>query len=79
VRNLQPADKRECRDFLTTVVNLGELTLEEADVRREGVTLSHFDREKVVVVLLGFLAKGALVRNTLVTSSKLQRERGGRE
>ena len=52
MRNLQSADERECRDMLTAVQNLGELVLKVADVRLEIVILSHFDSEKVVVILL---------------------------
>jgi len=56
VRNLQFADERKCRDVFTAVGNLGELVMEVADVRLEAVTLSHFDGEEVVVILLGLPA-----------------------
>ena len=39
VKNLQPADERECRDIFTAVGNLGELILEVADVRLKAVIL----------------------------------------
>jgi len=31
VKNLQPADERECRDVLTAVRDFGELALKKAD------------------------------------------------
>ena len=60
MRNLQPADECECRDIFTIIENLGKLVLEVANVRLEVVSCSHFDVEKVVVILLGFLMGGIL-------------------
>ena len=60
MRNLQPADKCKCRNILTVVENLGELTLEEADVLFETVAQPHHDGEEVMVVLLGLLTRGIL-------------------
>ena len=78
MKDLQPADARECRDILTAVGNFGELALEEAGIKFEVVALPHFYGE-MMAILLGLLTRGVLVRNALVTSSKLRRERGGRE
>ena len=52
VRNLQPADERESIDIFTAIRDLGELALEQADVRLEAVTLPHLKGEEVMVVLL---------------------------
>ena len=52
VRDLQFADKWECRDIFTVIGNLGELFLEVVDVRLEGIALSYFDSEEVMVILL---------------------------
>ena len=60
VRNLQSVNECECRDILTTVENFGQLALEETDVGLETVTLPHFVTEKVVVLLLGLLARDVL-------------------
>ena len=60
MRNLQPADEFESRNIFITVRDLDELTLKEADVRLEVVTLPYFEREEVMVVLLGLLARGVL-------------------
>jgi len=60
VRNLQPADECECRYILTAVENFGQLALEVTDIGLEVVILPYFDREKVVVVLLGLLTRGIL-------------------
>ena len=57
MRNLQPADEFESRNIFITVRDLDELTLKEADVRLEVVTLPYFEREEVMVVLLGLLAR----------------------
>ena len=59
--DLQPADKCERRDLLTTVENSGQLALEENNVRLlEAISRSHRDRVKVVVTSLGCLARGVL-------------------
>jgi len=50
---LQSTDERECRDIFIAVKNLDELVLKVADVRLEGVALSHFDDEVVVIFLGG--------------------------
>ena len=50
VRDLQPADERECGDVLTAVGDLSQLTLEIDNVRFEVVALPHLDKKKVVVV-----------------------------
>ena len=60
MRNLQFIDECEFRDIFTATGNLGELVLEVADVRLEAVSLSHFDGEEVVVILLGFSMRGIL-------------------
>ena len=60
VRDLQPTNKCECRDVLTAVGELGELAFGEIDVRFEVVVLPHLDGEEVMVVLLGFPARGVL-------------------
>ena len=60
MRHLQPVDERECRYVFTTVGDLGELALEEVDVRLEVVALSHLNIKKVVAILLGFSARGIL-------------------
>ena len=52
VRNLQPADERECRDIFTVIGNFGELVLKVADVRVEAAILSYFDGEEVVILLV---------------------------
>ena len=41
-------------------MNLGKLVLKVTNVQLEVVTLSHFDGEEVVVILLSFLAGGVL-------------------
>ena len=41
VRDLQLADKCECKDILTAIRNLGEQALEVADVGLEAITLPH--------------------------------------
>ena len=51
----------------------GKLALEEGDVRFTALALSHLNVEEMMVVLLGLLASGIL-RNTLITSSKLRKE-----
>ena len=60
MRNLQPVDERESRDIFTVVRDLGELILKEVDIRVEAVALPHLDREEVMVVPLGLLARGIL-------------------
>ena len=60
MRDPQSADERGCRYIFTTVENFGKLASEVADVGVEVVALPHFDREEVVVVLLGLLAGGPL-------------------
>ena len=62
---MQPTDDCEYRDILTTVEKLGQLVLEAANIGLEVVTLSYFDREKVVIVLLGFSARGVLSKERL--------------
>ena len=60
MRNLRRADECECRDILTFEENFGQLALEVTNVGLEAIILPHFDGEKVVVVLLGFPARGVL-------------------
>ena len=60
VRDLQSVDESECKYIFTTVENIGKLALKVVDVGFEVVTLSYFDREEVVVVLLGLLMGGVL-------------------
>ena len=57
---MQLADEHECGDIFTAIKDLDELPLQKADVRLEVVTLFHFDREEMMVVLLGLLARGVL-------------------
>jgi len=52
VRTLQPADEYESRDIFTAVRDLGELALEEVDVRLEAVPLPHLDEEEVMLFFL---------------------------
>ena len=54
------ADECECRDILTTVGNFNQLALKVADIGLKDVALTYFGGEKVVVVLLGLLARGIL-------------------
>jgi len=54
------ANERECRDVFTAVGDLGELALDEANVRLEAVILPHLDGEEVVAILLGLLTRGVL-------------------
>ena len=61
VTDLQLADECECRDVLTTVVDLGQLALKVTDARFEVVALPHLDGEKMVVVPLSLLARCVLV------------------
>ena len=56
----QPADEYESIDIFAAVVQFGQLTLEEADVRLETVEGSHLDVKEVVIVLLELLAGGVL-------------------
>jgi len=65
VRNLQPVDERQHRDIFTAIGHIRELVLEVVDVRLEAVTMSYFNSEEVVVVLLGFLGKGVLGKERL--------------
>ena len=60
VKTPQLTDERECRKIFTAVGNLGELVLEEADVRLESVALSYFDGDEVVVIILGLPTGGVL-------------------
>jgi len=60
VRDLQLADKRECRDVLSAVGNFGQLALKVANIRFEATTLPHIDGEKMVVPLLSLLARCVL-------------------
>ena len=60
VRDLQPADERECGDVLIAVEDLGQLALKVANIRFEDVALPHVDGEKVVVVLLSLPARCVL-------------------
>jgi len=60
VRDLQPADKCECKDILTAIENLGKQVLEVPDVGFEAINLPHLNREKVIVVLLDLLTKSIL-------------------
>jgi len=60
VRNLQPANERECRDVLTAVKDFDEFALEETDVRIKVVTLPHLNGKEVMVVLLDPLARDVL-------------------
>jgi len=76
---MHSTDERECIYILTAVGNFGQLALKVADVGLEAVTLPYFDREKVVVVLLGLPARGILSEECSAISSKLQRECDGRE
>ena len=48
------ADEPKCRDIFTAVENLCEWFLKIDDVRLETVSLSHFDSEEVVIILVGF-------------------------
>ena len=57
VRDLQPADERECGDILTAFENLSQLALEVANIRFEAVALPHLDNEKMVVVPLNLLTR----------------------
>ena len=66
VKNLQPTDEYECRDIFISVRNFGHLALEVANVGLGAVTLPHFDREEVIVVLLGLLAGGILSEEHLI-------------
>ena len=79
MRDLLPIDEFECRDIFIAVGNFSELVLEVADVRLEVVVLSHFDGEKVVVILLAYRREAYCVRNVSITFSKLWSERGDRE
>ena len=60
VRDLQSTDEHECRYIFIAIENFGKLALEVADVRLEVIALSHFDDEKVVVVILGLSARSIL-------------------
>jgi len=60
VRDLQTDDECECKDVLTAVGDLGQLTLKVADVQFEAVVLPHLDGEKVVVVPLSLRARCVL-------------------
>ena len=57
---LQPADECEGDNFLPTVGDFDELILKEIEVRLEVFSISHSDREEVVVVSLSLLAGGVL-------------------
>ena len=57
----------------------GELVLEVVDMRLKVVALSHFDGEKVVIILISLLGEAYWVRNASVTSLKLWSERSSRE
>ena len=60
VRDLQLADECKCKYILTAVGNFGQLDLEVANIRLEVVTMSHLDREEVMIVLFGFSVGGVL-------------------
>ena len=78
MRNLQPADECESRDNFVTVRDLGELALEEADVRLEIVTLPHLDGEEVMIVLLDLLLRDKLSEEHFGYLLEVaQREQGG--
>jgi len=57
VRDLHPANKRECKDVLIIVGDLDQLAVEVADVRFEAAALPHFDSEKMVIVPLSLQAR----------------------
>ena len=59
VKELQFTDECKCRYILNAVENFGQLALKVADAGLKAVTLPHFDRE-VMVVLLGFSTGGLL-------------------
>ena len=60
MRNLQPADERECRDVLIAVENFGKLALEEVDVWFKAIALPHLNGEEMIVILFGLLTRGVL-------------------
>jgi len=69
----------ECKDIFTAVENFGELILEVVNIQLEAVTLSHFDGEEVVVILLGLPAGGILgeehLRYLLKIVKRIRRQR----
>ena len=52
--------ERECIDILTVVGNFSQLALKVAYVVLKAITLPHFARVEVVVILFGLSAKGIL-------------------
>ena len=79
MRDLQSADLCECRGVLTAVGNFGEMALEEASVGFEAITLPHFDKEEVLVVLLSLLTRGVLSEEYFNYLFEVVEKRGGRE
>ena len=63
---MQPADERECRDFLVAVGDFGQLALKVFDVRFEIVALSHLNGEKIVVVPLSSPVRCVLGKKCLI-------------
>ena len=61
--DLQPTDERDCTELFTAIKDFGKLTLKEVDVGFDVVTLSHFDGEEVMAILLSLLARGILGNN----------------
>ena len=62
VSNLQPTDECERRDLFTAIRDFDKWALKEVDVRFEAVSLPHLDREEMMVILLGLLARGVLCK-----------------
>ena len=58
--NLQAADECENNDLFTAIRDFSKLTLKEVDVGFEIIFLPHLDGEKVMVILLGILARCVL-------------------
>ena len=79
LRDLQPADERECRDVLIAIGDHGQLALKVANVRFKVVTLSYLDSEKVAVVSLSLPAKCVLgkehFRHLIESVERMQRSR----
>ena len=71
--NLQPVDECERRDIFTVIGHLGKLILEVADVRLETATVTHFDSDEAVVVLIGLSAGGILGDKCLDYLLKVER------
>ena len=55
------------------------LVLEVTDALLAVIIVSHFDSEDVVVIFLGFSARGKLSKNASIISSKLWSEQDDRE